>query len=139
MIVKNMITYQVLFDHTYKESIFFQNSRYFVFIALCHAWEAAAKLPENSAIRQVIIRSGVVLGRTGGMIKQTFLPFYFGLGGPLGDGKQPMPWIHIKDLVNFFIFALKNDQIKGVFNGVAPEVTIKFCKIQVKKKKIANK
>lgn len=94
---------------------------------MCHAWEAAAKIPENScSVRQVTIRSGIVLGRTGGMIKRTFLPFFFGLGGPLGSGKQPMPWIHIKDLVNLFIYALKNDKMKGVYNGVAPEVNINF-------------
>lgn len=104
----------------------------FYFLELTHAWEAAAELPKNSAIRQVTIRSGVVLGRTGGMIKQTFLPFYFGVGGPLGSGTQPMPWIHIKDLVNLFISALKNENMKGVYNGVAPEVT-ENCIIKQKK------
>ncbi|OXU26408.1 hypothetical protein TSAR_009776 [Trichomalopsis sarcophagae] len=88
---------------------------------LCHDWEAAAQLPKDSA-RQVTIRSGVVLGRTGGMIQQTFLPFFFGVGGPLGSGTQYMPWIHIKDLVNLFIHALKNENVTGVYNGVAPEL-----------------
>lgn len=63
-----------------------------------------------------------MLGRYGGMIKQIFLPFYLGLGGPIGDGTQYMPWIHIQDLVNLFYFALRNPNIKGVVNGVAPEV-----------------
>lgn len=91
---------------------------------LCHKWEAAAELPKECSARQVIIRSGVVLGRTGGMIKQTFLPFYLGVGGPIGWGAQYMPWIHIKDLVNLFIHALKHDEVQGILNGVAPEVNI---------------
>ena len=98
-------------------------------LELCHAWESAAQLPQECSTRQVIIRSGVVLGRTGGMIKQTFLPFFAGLGGPLGSGSQYMPWIHIKDLVNLFIYVLKNDNTKGIYNGVAPEVSNLICLI----------
>lgn len=69
------------------------------------------------------IRSGVVLGRSGGMIKQIYLPFFLGLGGPIGTGNQYMPWIHITDLVNMFTFALKNSNVHGILNGVAPQVT----------------
>jgi NAD dependent epimerase/dehydratase family enzyme len=89
---------------------------------LCHEWEAAALLPKECLTRQIVIRSGVVLGRTGGMIKQAFLPFFLGVGGPLGSGKQYMPWIHIKDLVNLFVYALKKENISGILNGVAPQV-----------------
>jgi len=70
----------------------------------------------------VIIRSGIVLGKNGGLIKQIYLPFYLGLGGPIGTGKQYMPWIHIDDLVNMFLFALQVDKVKGILNGVAPQV-----------------
>jgi len=89
---------------------------------LSHDWEEAAKLPKDSNIRQVTIRSGVVLGKNGGMIKQIYLPFFFGLGGPIGSGNQYMPWIHITDLVCMFIFALKNSNIHGILNGVAPQL-----------------
>lgn len=65
---------------------------------------------------------GVVLGRQGGMIKSMFLPFFLGLGGPIGTGKQPLPWIHLKDLCNLFLFAIENDKVSGVLNGVAPQV-----------------
>lgn len=63
-----------------------------------------------------------MLGRNGGMIKQIYLPFFLGLGGPIGAGNQYMPWIHITDLVNMFIFALKNNNVQGILNGVAPQV-----------------
>ncbi|XP_018370928.1 PREDICTED: epimerase family protein SDR39U1 [Trachymyrmex cornetzi] len=89
---------------------------------LCHDWEEAAKLPEDSNIRQVTIRSGVVLGREGGMIKNIYFPFLAGLGGPLGSGNQYMPWIHITDLVCMFIFALTNNNVHGILNGVAPQL-----------------
>ncbi|XP_018393582.1 PREDICTED: epimerase family protein SDR39U1 isoform X2 [Cyphomyrmex costatus] len=89
---------------------------------LCHDWEEAAKLPESSNIRQVTIRSGVVLGREGGMIKNIYFPFWAGLGGPLGSGNQYMPWIHITDLVGMFIYALTNNNVDGILNGVAPQL-----------------
>ncbi|XP_078038278.1 epimerase family protein SDR39U1 isoform X2 [Augochlora pura] len=89
---------------------------------LCHNWEAAAHLPANSTVRQVTIRSGVVLGRDGGMIQQIYLPFFLGLGGPIGNGNQCMPWIHITDLVNMFLFSLECENIRGILNGVAPQI-----------------
>lgn len=88
---------------------------------LCHEWEKAAQLPPNGGTRQVIIRSGVVLGRDGGMIKQLYLPFFLGLGGPVASGEQFLPWIHIDDLTRLIVFAMENEQIKGILNGVAPE------------------
>lgn len=89
---------------------------------LCHDWEAAAQLPKDSGIRQTTIRSGVVLGKQGGMIKQIYLPFFLGLGGPIGDGNQYMPWIHVTDLVNIFLFSLENKSVHGILNGVAPQI-----------------
>jgi NAD dependent epimerase/dehydratase family enzyme len=68
------------------------------------------------------LSAGVILGRNGGMIKQLFLPFYFGLGGPVGRGDQYMPWIHIHDMANLLLFAIENDSVHGVLNGVAPQV-----------------
>jgi NAD dependent epimerase/dehydratase family enzyme len=70
----------------------------------------------------IFLSAGVILGRNGGMIKQLFLPFYFGLGGPVGRGDQYMPWIHIDDMANLLLFAIENDDVQGVLNGVAPQV-----------------
>lgn len=74
--------------------------------------------------------SGVVLGRNGGMIQQLFLPFYLGLGGPVGSGNQFLPWIHIKDISSLFAFAVTNNNMKGIVNGVAPQhvTNVKFAK-----------
>ncbi|CAG5095690.1 Similar to SDR39U1: Epimerase family protein SDR39U1 (Bos taurus) [Cotesia congregata] len=89
---------------------------------LTHAWEKAAELSPSSSCRQITIRSGVVLGRYGGMIQQIIMPFFLGLGGPIGSGKQIMPWIHISDLVDLFRFAIEEEKVKGVLNGVAPQI-----------------
>nr|CAH7713263.1 unnamed protein product [Callosobruchus chinensis] len=89
------------------------------FSKLCKDWESAAKLSKEKC-RVVTIRSGVVLGRDGGMIKQLYLPFYLGLGGPIGMGDQFMPWIHIDDLTSLIVYAIENPKVEGVLNGVAP-------------------
>ncbi|XP_023230341.1 epimerase family protein SDR39U1-like isoform X1 [Centruroides sculpturatus] len=88
---------------------------------LCKDWEEAGELPNDINTRRVVVRSGVVLGRQGGMIQQIFLPFYFGLGGPIGTGNQFMPWIHIQDIAGIFLHAIENE-VKGILNGVAPEI-----------------
>ncbi|XP_030749315.1 epimerase family protein SDR39U1 [Sitophilus oryzae] len=106
------------------------------FSKLVLEWEKATSLDSLSKnhCRVISIRSGVVLGKDGGMIKQLYFPFFLGLGGPVGDGKQFMPWIHIDDLVKLIIFAIENDKVEGVLNGVAPnpctnkEFSIAFAK-----------
>lgn len=64
----------------------------------------------------------MVLGRDGGMIKNMILPFYLGLGGPIASGKQYLPWIHIEDLIRLIQFSIENKEVKGILNGVAPQV-----------------
>ncbi|KAK7067638.1 hypothetical protein SK128_014340 [Halocaridina rubra] len=89
---------------------------------LCTEWESAADLSPSANVRTVKIRTGVVLGRQGGMVQQLFLPFFMGVGGPVGSGTQPMPWIHIQDIVGLFIHAIEKEDLTGVVNGVAPDV-----------------
>jgi len=89
---------------------------------LCVKWEEAARLPEELGCRSVSLRSGVVLGRRGGMIQQLIYPFWLGLGGRMGSGDQPLPWIHVKDLASLVLHCLEEDACRGVLNAVAPEV-----------------
>ena len=70
----------------------------------------------------MVFVSGVVLGRDGGMIQQMFLPFFFGVGGKMGSGKQYLPWIHIADIASIITFAVMNDKVTGILNGVAPQM-----------------
>ncbi|KAG8196201.1 hypothetical protein JTE90_007929 [Oedothorax gibbosus] len=92
------------------------------FSKLCTDWEEASTLPNDLKVRRFVVRSGVVLGRSGGMIQQIYWPFYFGLGGPVGSGKQPFPWIHIEDISGIFLHGISSDSASGVMNGVAPEL-----------------
>lgn len=89
---------------------------------LCIEWEKAATISKDVRVRNVKIRTGVVLGREGGMINSLILPFWFGFGGPVGEGKQPLPWIHIADLCNLIKFSIENPKVEGVLNGVAPQI-----------------
>lgn len=80
-------------------------------------WEnELTKLP--SSVQQNIFRIGLVIGKDAKTIKNLIIPFKLGLGTSLGNGKQAFPFIHIKDLVNAFIWAIENKTISGVFNLV---------------------
>lgn len=87
---------------------------------LCVEWEKTATISQEIGVRNVKIRTGVVLGREGGMIKSLIMPFWFGFGGPVGTGLQPLPWIHVQDLCNLIKYSIENKKVEGVLNGVAP-------------------
>lgn len=84
------------------------------------SWENASELIYNVGIRTVKLRVGVVLSTEGGALPKITLPIRWGVGSPLGSGKQWVSWIHIEDLCNMYIEALENDQWKGTYNAVAP-------------------
>jgi uncharacterized protein (TIGR01777 family) len=90
------------------------------FPRLCAAWEAAAALAARQAVRVVQLRIGIVLAREGGALPKMLLPFRLGLGGPLGDGRQWVPWIHIDDLVALVQKALADTSWIGPVNAVGP-------------------
>ncbi len=87
---------------------------------VCIDWEKAAKTAAQSGTRVVIARMGVVLDRNGGALKQLITPFKFGMGGPVGSGKQYMAWIHIADVVGLLLHALDTASASGPMNVTAP-------------------
>jgi uncharacterized protein (TIGR01777 family) len=87
---------------------------------ICIHWEQEALAARQGGIRVVNPRIGIVLGEKGGALAKMLLPFKLGLGGPLGSGKQYMPWIHIDDLVSMFLFAAERESITGPLNATAP-------------------
>ena len=89
---------------------------------LCIAWEKAATIDKDTGCRNVKLRTGVVLGREGGMIQSLYMPFFFGFGGPVGDGRQFLPWIHIEDLCELILYSIENKHVEGVLNAVAPDI-----------------
>jgi hypothetical protein len=84
------------------------------------AWEEAARRAAPGGVRLVLPRTGVVLGEEGGALSKMLLPFRLGLGGPLGSGKQWMPWIHRDDLVALLVAALDDPRWEGPVNATAP-------------------
>lgn len=88
---------------------------------LCRNWEAIAFQAEAFGVRVCAVRTGVVLGNNGGALKKMLLPFLLGLGGPMGDGRQWMSWVHRVDLVRLLQWLVETDSCRGVYNGTAPE------------------
>lgn len=87
---------------------------------VCKDWEQQALEARKYGLRVAIIRTGVVLGRNGGVLDRMLPIFKLGLGGPIGEGNQYMSWIHVEDLAAMYIEALVNKNISGVNNGTAP-------------------
>ncbi len=88
---------------------------------LCRDWENAAMAARAHGVRVVLSRTAVVLGREGGALAQMLLPFSLGLGGPIGNGRQYMPWIHLSDFTGFVTTALADERYQGPINAVAPQ------------------
>lgn len=88
---------------------------------VCVQWEKAADRFQSAGIRTVKMRTGVVLAKGAPALKKMTLPINLGVGGPLGNGRQYMPWIHIDDLCRLYLRALQDDSMSGAWNAVAPE------------------
>ncbi|CAF1378896.1 unnamed protein product [Adineta steineri] len=90
---------------------------------LARDWEQASEPIETKFnVRRVILRSGAILGSTGGMIRSMYWPFFFSLGGPIGNGQQPFPWIHLDDVCLLIIYAIQNNHVNGILNACAPQL-----------------
>ena len=87
---------------------------------LCIAWEETAQRAEGLGIRVIFIRTGLVLSAEGGFLSRLLLPFKLGLGGPIGSGRQWMPWIHINDQIALIDFLLHRESASGPYNACAP-------------------
>ena len=83
---------------------------------VCQKWEDAAHQFKALKVPITILRTGIVLSKTGGALEKMRTPII----SPLGSGNQYLPWIHIDDLAEMYIYTIENN-IEGVFNAVAPE------------------
>lgn len=84
------------------------------------AWEDSTAPVKTMGVRRAVIRTGVVLSEMGGAFPLISLPFRLFLGGPLGDGQQWLPWIHIDDEVRAIRFLMQHTEAAGPFNLTAP-------------------
>lgn len=87
---------------------------------LCRDWETEAMQAEGLDVRTCRVRTGIVLGADGGALAKMLPPFRLGAGGPMGDGRQWMSWIHRDDLIGMIQWLLERDQAGGAYNGTAP-------------------
>jgi hypothetical protein len=87
---------------------------------LCVDWEAQAQKAESLGVRVCFLRTGIVLAKGEGALKKMVPPFKMFFGGPLGSGRQWMPWIHIEDEIGLIQFLIDNEGARGAFNGIAP-------------------
>ena len=87
---------------------------------LCIDWENEALKAAAHGVRVATVRTGVVLGKGQGALAKMVPPFKMFLGGPLGSGKQYLPWIHIEDEIGLLLFLMENGKARGAFNATAP-------------------
>jgi uncharacterized protein (TIGR01777 family) len=85
----------------------------------CVEWEGAVDEGKKLGLRIAKFRTGVVLDKDGALAKMA-MPIKLYAGSPLGNGKQWIPWIHLQDAVDMYLFAIENEKFEGVYNMVAP-------------------
>jgi len=87
---------------------------------VCVEWEREALAAASAGVRVVTMRTGIVLGM-GGALAKMLTPFRLGAGGPLGNGRQWMPWIHVDDVAGLYLHAASDEAVRGPLNTVAPQ------------------
>ena len=89
--------------------------------AVCVGWEREAQGAARLGMRVACLRTGVVFGPGGALRKMAGI-FRWGAGGPLGSGRQWMPWIHLDDLAALYCFVIDREDLSGPIAAVAPDV-----------------
>ncbi len=87
---------------------------------VCREWESEARQAEDYGLRVIRLRTGIVLGETGGALAKMILPFKLFVGGTPGSGKQWMSWIQLEDEIGLIEFLIENPGAKGAVNATAP-------------------
>lgn len=88
---------------------------------VCRKWEAAAQPAVDAGVRTVFPRIGIVQQNDDGALAKMLLPFKLFIGGPLGDGSQHYPWVHMDDVIGLIIHAIDKPDVRGAMNVAAPE------------------
>jgi uncharacterized protein (TIGR01777 family) len=87
---------------------------------VCELWEKEVLGRNIPEVRTVACRTGIALGKGGGMLEKILPIFQLGLGGPIGNGRQWMSWVHLDDLISLYCEAFENQLIHGAINAVSP-------------------
>jgi len=87
---------------------------------LCRDWEQAAAAAEIHGLRVCLLRTGVVIGAGGGVLRKLLPLFGLGIAGPLGTGRQYLSWVSLSDVVQIILRLLNDSELHGVFNATGP-------------------
>jgi len=90
---------------------------------LCMSWENEAMRAETHHVRTVILRTGIILGEKGGIIKKLSSIFKLGLGAVILPPGSPFPWVHISDFTEICMHMIRQTECRGVYNLSANENT----------------
>jgi uncharacterized protein (TIGR01777 family) len=90
------------------------------FATVATDWEASSRIVDSLGARRVVIRTSLVLGSREGILPLMALPVNLFAGGPLGNGKQGVSWIHIADHIRAVRFLMENEKALGAFNLSSP-------------------
>lgn len=88
---------------------------------VCIDWEKESHKAADLGIRVVNPRLGIVMEEDGGFLQIMKLPFQFFVGGPIGDGTQYLPWVHMDDLVRGLIYPIDHEEMNGPYNVCSPQ------------------
>ncbi len=86
----------------------------------CRQWEESIEPVSQLGKRLVKLRTGIVLSADGGALKEFIKPLNGGIAAVLGNGKQVISWIHIDDICRMYLQAIEDENMRGVYNAVAP-------------------
>lgn len=87
---------------------------------VCVDWEAEALKASQYGTGAAVMRTGFVMAPGSEAVERLSMPFRFFVGGPIGSGKQYMPWVHIDDVVGIFLYVMDNPHVNGPVNVTAP-------------------
>lgn len=87
---------------------------------LCRQWEGCALQAQALGIRTCLLRIGIVLGNSGGVLAKMLPPFKLGVGGRIGSGQQWMSWVHVDDILNIIAYCVSQESLSGPINCTAP-------------------
>lgn len=87
---------------------------------VCREWETSSADLDQLGLRRLVLRIGLVLSHSGGLLPLLALPFRFFIGGKIGSGSQYLSWIHIQDIVDSIKFLIADHKLQGIYNLSAP-------------------
>lgn len=89
-------------------------------VDVCLQWERAFDSLELPRTRKILLRIGFVLGRDGGALPKLTRLARLYMGGAVGDGRQYISWLHVRDFCRLVLWCVERPEAEGVFNATGP-------------------